>query len=164
MSRSAPTGADRVPDVSSDSSGDPGKRWSPGDESGRGLEVGGEVGGRGLPQGEDAADAEHAAGGDDDRDRDGAASAGEDRREDEGRDAAAEAGDLVAERGAGVAGSGGEQFGVKRGEGPVPGGVDDTLTEDDGEGGRQGGASVALREGREAEEAIPGGAPKGDRL
>src|SRR3954451_7760426 len=149
MSRSAPTGADRVPDAISDSSGDPGKRWSPGDESGRGLEVGGEVGGRGLAQGEDAADAEHAAGGDDDRDRDGAASAGEDRREDEGRDAAAEAGDLVAERGAGVAGSGGEQFGVKRGEGPVPGGVDDTLTEDDREGEQQGGAAVDHREEQE---------------
>src|SRR3954451_7654474 len=103
MSRSAPTGADRVPDVISDSSGDPGKRWSPGGESGRGLEVGGEVGaevgGRGLAQGEDAADAEHAAAGDDDRDRHGAASAGEDRREDEGREAAAEAGERGAGRG-----------------------------------------------------------------
>src|SRR4051812_50210370 len=106
MSRSAPTGADRVPDVVSDSSGDPGKRWSPGGESGRGLEVGGEVGGRGFAQGEDAADAVHAAAGDDDRDRNRAASAGEDRRENEGGDAAAEIGGLGVERGVGGTGTG----------------------------------------------------------
>src|SRR4028119_922430 len=64
-----------------------------------GLGVRGEVGGGGLPEGEDAADAEQAERGDDGGDHDRAAARGEDGGEGNGSDACAEPGGVVAGRG-----------------------------------------------------------------